>query len=356
MKILLSEDWASHIYAEPFFQRFKELGVEAHAFKEIEFFREAGASGPARSLLGKAQHRLGLGPAVRRLNTALLAQVDRFQPDAVFLFRGVYVLPDTLRAIQRRGIHVMGWQNDNPFGPGQPAFVWRHFVRSIPLYDRLWAYRPSNVEDFRKRGCRRVGLLRSFYMREHNFPLADVSGSKYRADVSFVGHWEPDGREQAIARLLEAPEIDFRLWGTLWERSPIRRELWKRFGEIRPAYFADYNLALNSTKIALVFLSRLNDDSYTRRCFEIPAAGTFMLSQYTPDLATLFAEGVEAEYFRDPGELLDKVRFYLRDEEARKRIARAGRERLLRDGHEAMDRARLVLATLESDLAATRAA
>ena len=193
-------------------------------------------------------------------------------------------------------------------------------------------------------------------MREHNFPMADVPGSPYLADVSFVGHWEADGRERFLARLLEASGLNFRLWGTLWERSPIARELAKRFGEIKPAYFADYNLALNSTKIALVFLSRLNADSYTRRCFEIPATGTFMLSQYTPDLATLFTEGVEAEYFRDPGELLDKVRFYLREEDARKKIARAGRKRLLRDGHEAMDRAKLVIETLKGDLAATRAA
>jgi len=98
-----------------------------------------------------------------------------------------------------------------------------------------------------------------------------------------------------------------------------------------------------------VFLSRLNHDTYTRRCFEIPATGTLMLSEYTPDLATLFEEGVEAEFFRGPQELLDKVRFYMRHEEARRRIGQAGRARLLKDGHEALDRARQVLDAMRED-------
>ena len=103
--------------------------------------------------------------------------------------------------------------------------------------------------------------------------------------------------------------------------------------------------------IALVFLSRLNHDTYTRRCFEIPITGTLMLSEYTPDLASLFEEGVEAEFFRGPEELLDKVRFYVRNDEARRRVGLAGRARILRDGHEALDRAKQVLGAMRADLA-----
>ena len=49
------------------------------------------------------------------------------------------------------------------------------------------------------------------------------------------------------------------------------------------------------------FFSRLNRDTYTRRCFEIPAAGTLMLCDYSDHAATLFAPGREADFFRDAG-------------------------------------------------------
>lgn len=342
VKILLSEEWHSHIYAEPFFQRFLELGVEPHAFKEAGYFGGG-------SLWGRVQRRLGAGPAFARLNADLLRTAEQLHPEVVFLFRGEAIFPATLQGLRSLGAQVVGWNNDDPFSELAPARRWTHFVRGIPYYDRLWGYRTSNVEEFRRRGCPRVGLLRSFYLRELNFPVSDPIAAPLRSQVAFLGHWEADSRDDFVEALLREPGLDFKLWGTLWQRSRLARELAKRFGRIRPLIKHDYNLAINGAGMALVFLSRLNHDTYTRRCFEIPATGTLMLSEYTPDLATLFEEGVEAEFFRGPQELLDKVRFYTRHEEARRRIGQAGRARLLKDGHEALDRARQVLDAMRED-------
>ena len=63
-----------------------------------------------------------------------------------------------------------------------------------------------------------------------------------------------------------------------------------------------------------------------------------MLSQYTDDLDFMFKEGVEAEYSRDKEEMMDKIRYYLKHNDKREKIAKAGYERLLRDGHEVTDR------------------
>jgi spore maturation protein CgeB len=157
----------------------------------------------------------------------------------------------------------------------------------------------------------------------------------------FVGHYEDDGRDDYIKALLDS-EMDFRLFGPLWERSKYCRYMLDKLGRI-DYLVGDYNLALNSTKIALTFLSKLNNDSYTRRCFEIPAAGTFMLSEYTDDLNSMFKEGVEAEYFRGKQEMIDKVRYYLKHDKERERIALAGHRRVTKDGHEVTDRARTIM-------------
>lgn len=352
MRWLLVEDWTSHIYAEPFFQRLAELGEEVHAFKECEFYQVPAGQGLRAKWAKKwihGQHRLRLGPRIVQMNLALLARVEKLRPEVLFVFRGDQIFPSTLAAIKQRGVYVVGWHNDNPFSSKYPWYIWRHFRRSIPLYDRLYAYRAANLEDFRRAGCPRNEILRSFFIRELNHPIASPD-RRYSCEVSFSGHWESDGRDDYIAALLDAAEIDFKLWGTLWERSPLFPRIEKRLGRIQPVYKETYNTALGSSKIALVFLSGLNQDTYTRRCFEIPAARTFMLAQYTAHLASLFTEGTEAEYFRSPGEMMDKIRYYLGDESARTQIANAGHARLHRDGHEALDRTRQVLGDLLRDL------
>ena len=68
-----------------------------------------------------------------------------------------------------------------------------------------------------------------------------------------------------------------------------------------------------------------------------------MCSQYTDDLDSMFKEGVEAEYFRDKEEMINKIRYYLKHDAEREKIAFAGYERLLRDGHEITDRAGEIL-------------
>ena len=49
------------------------------------------------------------------------------------------------------------------------------------------------------------------------------------------------------------------------------------------------------------------------------------------EVQALLAEGEEADFFEEHGELLQKVRAWLEDDEGRQRVAAAGRARLLAD-------------------------
>ena len=109
VKVLLSEEWYSDIYAEPFYQRFKELGVQVIAFKEAKYFskgRRPGQPKGVEDLVRLVQWRLRWGPLLKRLNDDLLATVAREQPDAVFLFRGLqYISQHASAAENARGSH-----------------------------------------------------------------------------------------------------------------------------------------------------------------------------------------------------------------------------------------------------------
>ena len=105
----------------------------------------------------------------------------------------------------------------------------------------------------------------------------------------------------------------------------------------------NYNEVLNKLDIAIIFLSKLNNDTYTRRCFEIPMAKTMMLSTYTDDIATMYEENKEIVFFRNKEEFVDKALYYLEHNEERGTVAEAAYKRCLKDGHEAKDRVREII-------------
>jgi spore maturation protein CgeB len=101
------------------------------------------------------------------------------------------------------------------------------------------------------------------------------------------------------------------------------------------------------SQITLGFLRELNPDQHTTRSFEIPAIGGFMLADRTEDHREFFEEGKEAEYFTSDDEFRDKIRFYLANEAARERIAKAGHERCMTSGYSYEDRIRTVMGELK---------
>jgi spore maturation protein CgeB len=105
----------------------------------------------------------------------------------------------------------------------------------------------------------------------------------------------------------------------------------------------DYNKALCGAKVALCFFSKLNHDTYTRRCFEIPATNTVLLSEYSDELATLYQAGVEADFFKTKEELMQKIHRYVDNEPLRISVGQAGYHRVVADGHDVVSRMQQVL-------------
>jgi hypothetical protein len=182
--------------------------------------------------------------------------------------------------------------------------------------------------------------------------LTAAERAAYACDVVFVGHFEADGRQAALEAIattgvhlrLFGPGRGYRGhdWDGVLNTSPSLSHL----APVHEVWDEEYVKALCGARIALCFLSKRNRDVYTRRCFEIPATGTLMLSEYSPELADLFREGVDADYFRSPAELAEKTDYYLRNEKARTKVAASGQQRAYRDGHDVDSRMREMVAAL----------
>jgi spore maturation protein CgeB len=106
--------------------------------------------------------------------------------------------------------------------------------------------------------------------------------------------------------------------------------------------------AICSFDINLGFLNKRNRDTLNTRCIAIPASGGFLLAERTGDLPHLFQEGLEAEFFEDSGELVDKANFYLKHPAFRQKIAAAGRERCLKSDYSFKSRLVEILKIIEA--------
>lgn len=348
MKILIAGDWHSELHEQAVFNAFKTLGHEVLKFAWHDYFKP---NNRIDAFNKKVQNRFITGPIVQRLNRDLIKAAAGFSPDMVFVYRGSHVTAGTLKKIKQMNPNatLVGYNNDDPFAKGHPYSLWRHFFKAVPIYDLMLAYRHHNLDDFLRIGAKRVELLRSWYFPERNHPvsLSAEDKLKYECDVVFIGHYEADDRKQYLEELVRQG-FTLKLFGPEWNTRLKDSPQLMTMLPIQSVMGDEYNKALCGAKVALCFLSKLNRDTYTRRCFEIPATGTLMLSEYTDDLASLYKAGEEVDFFRTSDELIEKLKLYLGDEKLRQSVASNGYRRVIDDGHNVVSRMKQVLGWVAS--------
>lgn len=341
MTFLLVGDGHSEIHEKALARGLRENGCRVEEFFWCSYFDTAN---PFLRFLYKLQNKFLWGWRIGEINKDLIQLSKSIKPDVLFVYRGTHIWPKTLEKIREKGVFTVSYNNDDPFSKGQSSFMWRHFIKGLRFCDLALAYRHHNISDFLKAGAIRCELFRSWFIPEQNkrVALSSKEASEWESDIVFAGHYENDGRMAVIEALAEGP-WNFKLFGPEWDLPASGSQVLRTRVPIRSARGTDYNRALSGAKIAICVLSKLNCDTYTRRCFEIPAVGTMMMCEYTEDLASLFQEDKEVVFFRSIEELLEKARFYLTHEEKRKAIAEAGHRRVFKDGHDVKSRAKQLM-------------
>jgi spore maturation protein CgeB len=102
--------------------------------------------------------------------------------------------------------------------------------------------------------------------------------------------------------------------------------------------------AVSRGVISINVLREQNRFSHNMRSYESLACGAFTLSQRSPELVQLFRDGEEVVFFGTREELRDQVACWLPRDSERRRIARAGLDRVTNDTY--AERARTILRML----------
>lgn len=292
------------------------------------------------TVLRKAQWMLRTGPAVARYNRDLNFKLGFTGPNVLWVEKGMFVLPDVVRAAKDAGCSLIHYSPDNYFLRQNTS---RHLLTTLPMFDLVVTTKPAGTKGLEEMGVQKVLLSGNAYDEQIHRPgeLSNADRARYGCDVAFIGRWEPD-REALLERIIERG-FNVKVWGPNWAacNSPIVLNAWNGLAERE-----EYAKAIQGARVTLCLLSRLADDTITQRSVEIPACGGFMLAERTVDHQAHFIEGQEAEYFENDEEMFDKLTSYLRNDDARNAVAAAGRLRCERSGYSYDSRLREIITAL----------
>ncbi len=216
--------------------------------------------------------------------------------------------------------------------PSVRLMVGQHAATTLPddgdyrCYDLVVSSFPPTVEFFRRKGIPAVLHRLGFDpdLLPHPVDAARLYPVTFVGSLSAVHKSRIDWLERLCALV---PEL--RIWGPgidlLGRASPLRQ---RHMGLVWGNEMYDI---LRGSRITLNHHGDVAPYANNCRLFEATGMGAMLLTDWKANLQEMFDVGREVAAYRTVEECADMIRFYLKHDEARRALARAGQARTLRD-------------------------
>ena len=345
--------------------------LRQHYCDELQVFTYSGGMGQ----LGSKQWRTQRNELNHRLVELARTLKAAGKLDLIFcIVYDDFLLVETARQLRDLGVPMVNYHVDM-------AFQWYRVIRTAPYFDVLAVAQMTNAEHLKPYNPNiewmPMAANPSFYFRN------GTSRSTYEHGVSFIGSFNPFRR--ALLAECASKGIMPIVFGRGWKSespSPYQFtwDTYKIFHDLR--YYASARMKAEGSESVLgplrrkyarnVLFQKLEGVDFKGPCddaslptvfsqsqvnlgfsdtgwhsemsvrqsknlqcrlrdFEVPMAGGFYLVQEAPDHAQYYKLGEEIVVWSEPGDFIDKVLFYLRNERAASRIREAGQKRVLKE-------------------------
>ena len=317
----------------------RDFGMEVKNFPAQEMFSEY----YDQSLINKIVFRLGLSSVYRNINIKLKKFVEEFRPEAIIIFKGMELYPETLAWVRGQGILLANYNPDNPFIFSGRGSGNANITNSIKYYDLHFTYNSSVQRQLSQKYKMKVAFLPFGFEIKEGLYGACCLEPEVKA-VCFLGN--ADKKRSDFVLQLAKRGIGVAVYGAGWDKFEGIENL-----DVHGLIYGDaFWKVLRKYRIQLNLMRVHNEDSHNMRTFEIPAIGGIMLAPDTLEHRSFFTEG-EAFFFSDLESCISKITFLMSksDEEAAA-IREAARSRSIRSGYSYRDRAQQLVREMENIL------
>lgn len=264
------------------------------------------------------------------INFLLYKRVKRFNPDFIFFVKAETIYSKIIKKLKKNNYFMFNFYPDNPF------VFWngnsnKEVLSSLIYYDCFLSWSKLLMPVLGFAGAKDVYYFPFAYDKdifEKNLKLTKQDINKYKSDVCFAGTWESE-REEWLTKLMQKmPNLNLVIYGNLWEQKLYKNSILRKFLKNKAVYKDELIKIFKTSKIVLNFIRKQNRTSHNMRTFEVPATGSFLLTQRTKEQAEeLFKEGKSIECFGSVNELISKIEFYLKNDDLRRVVAANGKKR-----------------------------
>ena len=244
-------------------------------------------------------------PNFGELNRDLLITIEREKPHVMIAVQLNYeIWTETLHVIKDSSeTATICWTTDD-------SWKYREVSRFIgKAYHAMTTTYAETVPVYHRDGIPNV-LLTQWAVHAEN-PAVPLKSQKCVYPVTFVG--AAHGNRKHRIKHLKSLGVEVSCFGQGWSSGP--------------ALAQNIPKIMRESVISLNFSNAKGGNQIKARTFEVPGAGGFLLTEYTPGLEAVYTIGQEIEVFHNTKELAEKIKYYLSHSKERDEIALAGYER-----------------------------
>lgn len=132
-----------------------------------------------------------------------------------------------------------------------------------------------------------------------------------------------------LSRVQMLREFNVSIYGDNSWKELLRERVFQLFPPLN--YYKELPFLYNSCRINFNATSRQMSEAVNQRVFDVPACGSFILTDHQEALYGLFDVGKEIIIYKNRDEIPDLVRFYMKHPDDRQAVARRCRDRVIKE-------------------------
>lgn len=275
------------------------------------------------TLIDKIKHKFRIPSDKYEINRKLHLY-DLTNIDILFVIKGNEIKPKAIKDIKKEypNIKLVNFSLDDMYAKHNRSIF---YTKSIKYYDLVVTTKSYNIEELPYLGVKNILFIYQAFSKDIHKPV--LNSNNFKHDVLFIGYPEKYRINSILYLANNGFKIDIYGYPNAWEKTNIKHK--NIINHKNSLFGEEYSEAISNSKITLCFLRKINRDLHTSRSIEIPACKGFMIAERTNEHLDLFKENEEAVYFEDDEELLEKVKYYLKNESERKNIQENGYNRAI---------------------------